>query len=113
MSRTILLFVLLVGGSLMAQTNPNQPSKAKKGQVSVQGCVSRLSGDYILLQSDPGNSYVLHAADKVKLGQYLGQGVKVTGIKSPTMSDSSDSGRNPAPVTIMVNSIKTVSKECN
>jgi hypothetical protein len=109
---TILLVALFVGGRLMAQANPDQPSKEKKGQVTVQGCVSRSSGDYILMQSDPSNSYVLHAADNIRLGQYLGQQVKVAGTKSPTMSDSSDAGRAPASVTIMVNSIKTISKEC-
>ena len=113
MKRTILLVVLFVGGCVMAQASPDQPSREKKGQVRVQGCVSRSSGDYILMQSDPGNSYVLHAASKVKLGQFLGQRVEVSGSKSPTLSDSSDAGRSPAAVTIMVNSIKTISKECN
>jgi hypothetical protein len=113
MKRTILLVVLFVGSWAMAQTNSDQPSSDKKGQVSVQGCVSRSSGDFILMQSDPGNSYVLHAAgDNIKLGQYLGQRVKVTGTKSPTMSDTSDASRSAAPVTIMVSSIKTISKEC-
>ena len=112
MRRTTLLVVLFVGGWLMAQANPDQPSKEKKGQVTVQGCVSRSSGDYILMQSDPANSYVLHAADNIKIGQYLGQQVKVTGTKSSTMNDSSDAGRAPTSVTIMVNSIKTISKEC-
>jgi hypothetical protein len=112
MRRTILLVVLLVGGWLMAQANPDQPSKEKKGQVTVQGCVSRSSGDYVLTEADPANSYVLHAANNTKLGPYLGQRVKVTGTKQSTMSDSSDAGRAPAPVTIMVNSIKTISKEC-
>jgi hypothetical protein len=112
MSRTILVVVLFVGGWLMAQANPDQSSKEQKGQATVQGCVSRSSGDYILMQSDPGNSYVLHAADNIKLGRYLGHQVKVTGTESPTMSSSADAGRTPASLTIMVTSIKTISKQC-
>jgi hypothetical protein len=114
MNRTILLVLLFVGGLLMAQTNSDQsqPKDKKKGQVTVQGCVSRSSGDYILMQSDPANTYVLHAAEKVKLGQYLGQQVKVTGTKSATESDSADAGRSTSPVTITVDSISTISKEC-
>jgi hypothetical protein len=56
------------------------------------GCVSRSSGDYVLMQPDPGNSYVLHSVDNIKLGRYLGQQVKITGTESPTLSDTSDSG---------------------
>jgi hypothetical protein len=117
MNKTILLVVLFVGSWLMAQANPDQSQqspKEKKGQVTVQGCVSRSSGDYVLMQSDPGNGYVLRATNKIKLGHYLGQQVEVTGTKSPTMSSSSDAGRRAgSSVTIMVDSINTISKECN
>ncbi len=92
----------------MAQAN----LKDEKEQVTVQGCVSRLSGDFILMQVDPGNSYVLHSLNHVKLGHYLGRQVKVTGTKSPTLNDSSDTGKSVPPITITVNSISTVSKEC-
>lgn len=103
-----MVFLLLAGSLLMAQANP----KDQQGQVTVQGCVTRSSGDYVLTQSDPGNSYVLHSGNKVKLGQYLGQQVKVTGVKSSTLTDASDSGRSAPPTTITVNSISTISKEC-
>jgi hypothetical protein len=109
------LFVLLCAGScLIAQSGQAQaqPSTKAKGQVTVEGCVSRQSGDYILTESDPGNSYVLHAASNVKLGQYLGQQVKVTGTKSPTLSDSADAERSPSAVMLNVSSVKTISKEC-
>jgi len=116
MIKTTVFVLLFVGSCLIAQPGQgqtqSQPSTKAKGQVTVQGCVSRQSEDYILTQSDPGNSYVLHAADNIKLGQYLGQQVKVTGTKSPTMSDSSDAGRSPSSVTLTVSSIKTISKEC-
>ncbi len=109
---SILTVVLFVGGSLIAQANPDQSAGAQKGQVTVKGCVTRLSGDYVLTQSDPGNTYVLHAAHNVKLAKYLGQQVNVVGTKSPTLSDSSDSARSTSSVTITVSSISTVSKEC-
>lgn len=107
-----MMFLLLIGTSLMAQANPDQSSKDKQEQVTVQGCVSRSSGDYVLTQVDPGNNYVLHSSHGVKLGNYLGQQVKVTGTKSSTLSDASDAGRSTSPTTITVKSISTISKEC-
>ena len=115
MNKTILLMVLFAGSWLMAQANPDQsqhPPDEKKGQVTVQGCVSRSSGNFVLMQSDPGNSYVLHATKKMNMGQYLGQQVEVTGTETPTMSSSSDAGRRGSSVTIMVDSINTISKQC-
>ena len=114
MIKTTVFALLFVGSCLIAQSVPaqSQPSTKAKGQVTVQGCVTRQSGDFILTLSDPGNSYVLHAADNIKLAQYLGQQVKVTGTKSPTLSDSSDAGRSTSAVTLTVSSVKTISKEC-
>jgi hypothetical protein len=115
MNKSILLVVLFVGSWLMAQANPDQsqhPPDEKKGQVTVQGCVSRSSGNFVLMQSDPGNSYVLHATKKMNMGQYLGQQVEVIGTETPTMSSSSDAGRRGSSVTIMVDSINTISKQC-
>jgi hypothetical protein len=112
MKRTTMMFLLLMGGSLMAQANPDRSPNDKKEQVTVQGCVGRSSGDYVLMQFDPGNSYVLHSVNKIKLGRYLGQEVKVTGSKSPTLSDTSDAARSAPSTTIIVNSISTISKEC-
>jgi hypothetical protein len=115
MTKTSLLVLFLAGSCFIAQSAlaQSQPSTKAKGQTSVEGCLSRQNGDYILTQTDPGNSYVLHGTDNVKLGQYLGQQVKVTGTKSSTLSDSSDTGRSTSPVTITVSSVKTISKECN
>jgi hypothetical protein len=114
-------FVLLLSGSfLLAQgSNPGNPnphnSKDSKGQVTVQGCVSRSSGDYILVKQDPGATYELQATGKIKLHQYLGQRVEVIGTESPSLSTSSDTmGRmgSPASVTLTISSIKAVEKEC-
>jgi hypothetical protein len=44
------------------------------GGITVQGCVSRSSGDYVLMQLDPGNCYVLQYA------QYLNGWRKAEGV---------------------------------
>jgi hypothetical protein len=116
-----LWFALLLSGSfLLAQdntsANSNQhSSKDSKGQLTVQGCVGRSSGDYILIKPDPGVTYELQATGKTKLRQYLGQQVEVTGTESPSLSTSSDTSArtgSPSPVTLTITSIKTIGKEC-
>jgi hypothetical protein len=115
-----LFFALLLSGSfLLAQdssTTSQDTSKDSKGQVTVQGCVSRASGDYILMKQDPAVTYELQAASKIKLSRYLGQRVEVIGKESPSMSTSSDSSAragSPSPVTLTITSIKTIDKECS
>ncbi|MGA2204781.1 MAG: hypothetical protein ABSG40_22825 [Terriglobales bacterium] len=114
-------FALLLSGSfLVAQdsnpSNPNQHnSKDSKGQVTVQGCVGRATGDYILFKQDPAVTYELQPTGKMKLRRYLGQQVEVTGKESPSMSTSSDALArmgSPASVTLTITSIKTIEKEC-
>jgi hypothetical protein len=113
MKKTTMVLALLIGGGcLVAQANSDGSPNNKQGQVTVQGCVSRSSGDYVLVQFDPGNSYVLHSANDIKLGHYLGEEVSVIGTEAPTLSDTSDTGRSAPTTTIMVNSISTISKEC-
>jgi hypothetical protein len=115
------MLLLLAGNLLLAQEsipgNPGQlDSKHSKGQVTVQGCVSRSSGDFILMRQDPGVTYELHATGKTKLRNYLGQQVEVTGTESPSLSTSSDAlarTGSPSPVTLTITSIKTVAKECS
>ncbi len=115
-----LFFVLLFASSfLLAQdssTVSQDSSKASKGQVTVQGCVSRSSGDYILMKQDPAVTYELQPTGKIKLSKYLGQRVEVIGATSPSMSTSSDTSArsgSPSPVTLTITSIKTLDKECS
>ena len=117
-----LWFALLLSGSfLLAQdsnpaTTSRRSSKVPKGQITVQGCVGRFSGDYILMKQDPAVTYELQATGKMKLRQYLGQQVEVTGKESPSLSTSSDAltkTGSAAPVTLTITSIKTVAKECS
>ncbi len=114
MRTLLLLFALLLSGTLLlAQDSAPGNSKDSKGQVTIQGCVGRSSGDYILMQQDPGVSYELQATGKTKLHKYLGQQVEVTGTESPTQSTSSDlSRRAGSSVTLTITSIRTVAKEC-
>jgi hypothetical protein len=115
--KTLLCALLLSSSLLLAQdsapaTNPD--SRNSKGQETLQGCVSRSNGDFVLMKQDPAVTYELQATHKIKLGQYLGQRVEVSGHESPSMSTSSDSssrGGIPA-VTLTVTSIRTIDKEC-
>lgn len=115
----LLLVLLLCGSFLPAQDSPANNGQAKatdsEGQVTVQGCLDRSRGDYILMQQDPGMTYQLRGSKGVKLSQYFGQQVEVTGNKHPSLSTSSDAiafGGSPAPVTIRVTSIKTLARQC-
>jgi len=118
--KTVLCALLLSGSFLLAQDsmsadNGQQASANTKGQVTVRGCVSRFNGDFILMQQEPAVTYELHGTGKVKVARYMGQQVEATGKESPSLSTSSDSiarTGSPAPVTLNVSSIKTVSKDC-
>ena len=115
----ILWFAVLFSGSfLLAQDSaPASPqkSKASKDEITVQGCVGRSSGDYVLTKQNPAMTYELQATGKTRLRNYLGQRVEVTGKESPTMSSSSDALNktgSASSVTLTISSIRTVDKEC-
>lgn len=123
MKRTIFLLVLCAAVSLNAQTsgldqsNTSQDnSKKSKDEITARGCVAKQSTDYILTQADQGNSYELQGNKKLRLRNYLGQEVEVTGVESPTLATSSDylarSGAATS-VTITVHSVKTIQKRCS
>jgi|ERR1700728_1680777 hypothetical protein len=113
--------LMLSSSFLLAQgSNPatasQQSSKNSKGEVTMQGCVSRSSGDYVLIKQDPAITYELQGSRKIKLRYYLGQRVEVTASESPTMASSSDAMNkvgSAAPVTLNVTSIKTLDKDCS
>lgn len=113
MRMAAVLMTLVVASFLIAQVNEAQyqrPAKSQKGHVTAQGCVSRSSGYYILMQS--GNSYVLETSRKIDFGHFLGRQVEVTGKERATLSTSS-SRRDAPGLTIMVESINTISQQCN
>jgi len=115
-----LLAVLFAVSSLMAQSGPGQSSGANKRhsknpEVTVQGCLGVDKGDYVLMQTDPGNTYELAESHKIKLGPHLGEQVEVTGWERPSLSTSSDtfvSSRGVSPVTIVVESVRMLAKQC-
>jgi hypothetical protein len=114
-----LWFVLLLSGSfVLAQASkPSNPEKSKvsKGQITVQGCVSTSSGDYTLFKQNMTYELAATGKSKIKLGQYLGQQVEVTGSESPSLSTSSDyltRTGSPSSVTLTITSIKTIKKWC-
>jgi hypothetical protein len=121
MKKTLLFVLVIWAGVLLAQEG-NLPSGASqdnskhaKGQITVQGCVGRSTGDYILTKQDPGMTYELQATGKTKLRHYLGQRVEVIGTESPSLSTSSDTSTrmgSPASMTLTITSIKTIDKEC-
>lgn len=120
MNKLCFAVLLLSGSFLLAQDNSSantsqQRSKDSKGQVTLQGCVSRSSGDFILMKTNPAVTYELHGKRGIKLSHYLGQRVEVTGSESPSLATSSDSltRTNASPVTLTVTSIKTIDKECS
>jgi hypothetical protein len=116
--RQLFVALLLSGSFLLAQNSSpsamsQDTSKDSKGPSTIQGCVTRSSGDYVLVQVDPAVSYELQAANKIKLSKYLGQQVEVTGKQSPTLATSSDTSRRAgSSVTLTITSIKTLNKEC-
>jgi|SRR5579862_726360 len=121
MKMAMSLAVLLAASLMWAQSNQNPPtnqppSNNNNASVTVRGCVTMENGDYVLTKQDPGNTYQLQQADKVKLRHYLGQRVEITGTKSTTLPTSEDEINartgSASPVTISVKSIKTISKEC-
>jgi len=117
---TRFLFALLLSGTfLLAQDSSNMSQKHpkhSKSEVTVQGCVGRSSGDYILTKQNPAVTYELQATGKTRLRQYLGQRVEVTGSESPTLSSSSDALNktgSASSVTLTITSIKTIENECS
>jgi hypothetical protein len=118
MKKLFVAALLLVGGFLLAQDSylsGHNDAQKSKGEVTMQGCVGRSSGDYVLTKNNPSITYELQATGKTRLKNYLGQRVEVTGTESPTMSTSSDALNktgSAAPTTITVNAIRTIDKEC-
>jgi hypothetical protein len=113
-----LMLVFLFPAILLAQDYGNaarENAKDSKGQMTVQGCVGRSSGNYVLTKQNPGMTYQLQATGKTKLRNYLGQRVEVSGTESPTMSTSSDAMNktgSAASSTITVSSITVIDKVC-
>jgi hypothetical protein len=107
MKQVCFAVALLFAASLVLAKDSNQ--------VTIQGCVAKSSGDYVLLKQNPAMTYELQGNKKNRLSQYLGQRVEVTGTTSPSMATSSDAITKmgaPSSVTLTISSIRTISEEC-
>lgn len=118
MKKLFFSILLLSGSFLVAQNSAanNQESKDSKGQATITGCVSQFGGDYTLMKANPGMTYELQPTGKLRLKNYLGKRVEVTGTVTPTLSsssDASDKAGSAAPTTINISSIKVIDKECS
>jgi hypothetical protein len=118
MRKLCFAMLLLSGSWLVAQdsvSNSQQEIKDSKGDITVQGCVGRSSGDYVLTKQNPAMTYELQATGKTRLKDYMGQRVEVTGKESPSMSSSSDAMNktgSASSVTLTITSIRMIDKEC-
>lgn len=105
------------GGLAQANhTKTNQPAHTK-GDITLQGCVSRAAGQYILMQADPATTYKLESGKgDIKLDPHLGEQVEVTGWESPSLSTSSEClsmDGSSSSMMLMVTSIRTLEKRCS
>jgi hypothetical protein len=117
-----LIFALLLCATFAVAQDSNSTAPAgdnpkhDKSSITIQGCVSRSSGDYVLIKQDPAVTYELQATGKIKLRRYLGQRVEISGEQGPSLSTSSDAINrlgSASGVTISVSSIKMIDKECS
>src|SRR5258708_32845328 len=97
MKQTVLL-VLLVSASIIAAQDNNPPkgatsdnSRPSRGQMTVEGWVSRSNGDYTLVKPDPAKTYDLDPTGETRLSHSLAHQVQLTGTTSPSCALSSDS----------------------
>jgi hypothetical protein len=71
---SFIVLLLFATFSFAQDNNPvasTDHSKQKKGFVTVEGCVSRSSGDYVLVKQNPAMTYELQATGKIRLREYL------------------------------------------
>ena len=124
MKKLLFITLLLSGGLLFGQnsTAANNDQRTAQnvpdshGKVTVTGCVSMFSGDYTLIKDNPAITYELQATGNLRLHDYLGHRVEVTGKQQESLSTSSDAmdrAGSPSPLTIKVSSIKTLDKDCS
>jgi hypothetical protein len=100
-----------------SQLNADGQRQSKKSgdAITVRGCVAKQNTDYLLMQPEQGNSYEIQGSKGIRLRQYLGQEVEVTGVEFPSLSTSSDYLARSGPatsITISVRSIRTLETRC-
>lgn len=123
--KTLLFVTVLLSGALLVAQNSTAANNDQRtaqnvpdshGKIDVIGCVSMFSGDYTLMKDNPSITYELQGNGKIKLHDYLGHRVEVTGRQQESLSTSSDAmdkEGSPSPLTIKISSIKSLDKECS
>ena len=123
--KTLLFITVLLSGSLLLAQNSTAANNDQRtahnvpgshGKVTVTGCVSMFAGDYTLEKDNPAITYELQPTGKIRLHEYLGHRVEVTGTQQESLSTSSDAmdkEGSPSPLTIKISSIKTLDKDCS
>lgn len=109
--------VLLASAWLLAQTatNSNSQSDHNMNKTTVQGCLGGSASNYTLTDQ-AGKNFDLRG-DTAKLGEHLGQEVRITGSEqkasaSSTSTSSTSNSMMPTP-TIQVSNIEKVSDTCS
>ena len=117
MKSAVVFVITFLAPLLMAQRNYDHeihhPAKNQWERMTVHGCISRLSGYYILRHTDVGSPYLLDSTSEVNFDEYVGQHVEVVGSESSKLSSSKKSPFR-LPTTMLVHSISFVlnSKRC-
>ena len=115
MRKIVLLIFLLLACTawLVAQQGENPP--AASGQ-SVEGCLGGSAGSFTVMDK-AGTTYMLQlpqGADTAKLGQHIGEEVRVTGTMSDAGSASAASAtKAAAQPTINVSKMDKIGDTCN
>jgi len=116
----MLLLALLVSSAWLTaqqypQTGSHSSGSSAAGQ-TVQGCLHSSGGTYTLA-SDTGTNYQLEG-DSATLSKHVGHEVRITGTPSKegsstgSMSQNSTKSNSASEETLMVHSVKHVSKTC-
>jgi hypothetical protein len=116
----LLLAFLLSTAWLTAQEYPQSGSQQTghhaSGQTTVRGCLEGSNGSYTLTASS-GKTYQLQG-DASTLSKHVGHEVQITGTRSEagrstgTMSPNTETSAGGAQQTLMVDSVKHISKTC-
>lgn len=117
MRHGLLVFSVLLLASLWAaaQDSGQASQTSAGGQLTIEGCLSGSSGNYMLTDQN-GTMYQL-SGDTAKLSEHVGHEVKVSGTSSSADSSASSTGTangasGSAQQTIQVTSVKHISKTC-
>jgi len=84
----------------------------KTDLITVTGCVSRLNSNFILEESARSHSYQLQGGEQLKLENYLGKEVEVSGTETTPMTTSSPRASTANPVALDIHSIKLLQPRC-